>query len=51
MREGRWGVMTHYLADWKAQTDHVAVNVDGWKRLIDGFNVEAVPELGLLLAM
>src|SRR3954471_3405089 len=44
MRDGKWGVMTHYLADWKAQTDHVPINVDEWNRLIDGFNVEALAD-------
>src|SRR4051812_41911519 len=42
MGEGKWGVMTHYLADWKAQTDHLAINVDEWNRLINGFNLEAL---------
>src|SRR5437764_14352900 len=44
MKEGKWGVMTHYLADWKAQTDHLNINGDQWNHLIDGFNVEALAD-------
>jgi len=44
MKEGKWGVMTHYLADWKAQTDHLNITVDEWNRLIDGFKVETLAE-------
>jgi hypothetical protein len=44
MKDGKWGVMTHYLADWKAQTDHLNMTVEEWNRLIDGFNVEALAD-------
>ena len=44
MKQGKWGVMTHYLADWKAQTDHLNMSVEEWNRLIDGFNVEALAD-------
>src|SRR3954468_10139583 len=44
MKDGKWGVMTHYLADWKTQTDHLNMNVDEWNRLIDGFDVEALAD-------
>jgi len=44
MKDGRWGVMTHYLADWKTQTDHLNMNIAEWNRLIDGFNVEALAD-------
>jgi hypothetical protein len=40
MREARWGVMTHYLADWRARTDQLTMSVDQWNQLIDGFDVE-----------
>lgn len=29
MREARWGVMTHYLADWRARADKTEMS-DWW---------------------
>lgn len=42
MGEARWGVMTHYLADWKAQDYKLEMSSDQWNKLIDGFDVEAL---------
>jgi hypothetical protein len=42
MRTARWGVMTHYLSDWRAQVDGGEMTVERWNRLIDGFDVEAL---------
>src|SRR4051812_42619058 len=42
MRGARWGVMTHYLADWRAQVDGGEMTVPRWNQLIDGFDVEAL---------
>ncbi|HEY8994642.1 MAG TPA: alpha-L-fucosidase [Lacunisphaera sp.] len=42
MRTARWGVMTHYLADWRAQVDGGEMTVERWNRLIDGFDVETL---------
>jgi alpha-L-fucosidase len=39
-----WGVMTHYLADWRAQVDGTRMNVGAWNRLIDQFDVEALAD-------
>ncbi|MFL6446623.1 MAG: alpha-L-fucosidase [Bryobacteraceae bacterium] len=44
MKDRKWGVMTHYLADWKTQTDHINISVDEWNRLVDGFDVEALAD-------
>jgi hypothetical protein len=44
MQAGKWGVMTHYLADWKAQTDHLNMSAEEWNRLIDGFDVETLAD-------
>jgi hypothetical protein len=33
MKEGKWGVMTHYLADWQAQTHHLDMTVEEWNKL------------------
>jgi hypothetical protein len=37
MREARWGVMTHFLAEWIAPSAHK--DVEEWNRLVDNFNV------------
>jgi hypothetical protein len=44
MREGRFGVMTHYLADWIARGSGTPMTVEEWNRLIDGFDVEALAQ-------
>ncbi|QNI38614.1 hypothetical protein H7846_12875 [Edaphobacter sp. 4G125] len=36
----RWGVMTHYLADWQARDHKLGMNVELWNKLIDNFDVE-----------
>jgi hypothetical protein len=40
MPEARFGVMTHYLADWQAQVHHLDMSVERWNQLVDGFDVE-----------
>ncbi len=40
MQDARWGVMTHYLADWQARVHHLDMSVEEWNRLVDGFDVE-----------
>lgn len=42
MREARWGVMTHYLADWQATALGLKMSVAQWNALVDGFDVEAL---------
>jgi hypothetical protein len=42
MKPTRWGVMTHYLADWRARVDKEAMSVDKWNDLIDHFDVEGL---------
>lgn len=42
MKDARWGVMTHYLADWIARDAKEAMTVEGWNKLIDGFDVETL---------
>jgi hypothetical protein len=43
MREGRFGVMNHYLADWIARREHVegGFTPQQWNDMIDRFDVEA----------
>ena len=38
----RWGVMTHYLADWQARVHKLDLSVDQWNKMVDGFDVEAM---------
>jgi len=42
MRETRWGVMTHYLADWRERVDHEPRSVGHWNDLIEHFDVDGV---------
>jgi hypothetical protein len=42
MQTARWGVMTHYLADWQARVHKLDMSVDEWNRLVDGFDVEGI---------
>jgi hypothetical protein len=40
LRDAKWGVMSHYLADWIAAREQVKMDVDRWNRLIDAFDAE-----------
>ena len=42
MKDARWGVMTHYLADWRARSDHEPASVEHWNELVDHFDVEGL---------
>lgn len=42
MGEAKWGVMTHYLADWKAEDHKLNMSVEEWNKLIDNFDVETL---------
>ncbi len=42
MQEARWGVMTHYLADWIARSHGLDMNIEQWNKLIDNFDTEAI---------
>jgi hypothetical protein len=42
MQTARWGVMTHYLADWQARAHRLDISVEEWNRMVDGFDVEAL---------
>jgi hypothetical protein len=42
MKGAKWGVMTHYLADWQAQAHNVNMSVDEWNRLVDNFDAEGI---------
>jgi len=42
LQKARWGVMTHYLADWKSEDSNLEMNVGEWNKLIDDFDVEGL---------
>jgi alpha-L-fucosidase len=42
MKAARWGVMTHYLADWIAQASGHEMTVEEWNRLVDAFDAEGL---------
>src|SRR4029079_14240209 len=44
LQEAHWGVMTHFLADWRARVDGEAASVEHWNDLVDHFDVEGLAE-------
>jgi hypothetical protein len=45
MKEAKWGVMTHYLADWIARGENMPggkMTVSEWNNLVDHFDVEGL---------
>src|SRR4051794_34285688 len=45
MREARWGVFTHYLADWKAQDLNIRpMTIDKWNNLVDHVDADALAD-------
>jgi hypothetical protein len=42
MKEARWGVMNHYLADWIGRRERIRMTVEEWNKLIDNFDVEGL---------
>lgn len=40
MGQAKWGVMTHYLADWVAHDSGDKMTVERWNNLVDRFDVE-----------
>jgi hypothetical protein len=44
MKEARWGVMNHYLADWIARGEKMNMSVEQWNSLIDHFDVEGLAQ-------
>jgi alpha-L-fucosidase len=42
MQQAGWGVMVHYLADWKDRDHNLGLNVEKWNELVDRFDVEGL---------
>jgi alpha-glucosidase len=41
-KQARWGVMTHYLADWRAKVDNEKMSAENWNDMVDHFDVEGL---------
>lgn len=41
---GKWGVMTHYLADWQARDHGIAMSPEQWNKMVDNFDVEGLAD-------
>jgi hypothetical protein len=44
MKNARWGVMSHYLADWRERADQETRGIEHWNNLIDRFDVEGLAD-------
>ena len=44
MQKAKWGVMSHYLADWKAKESGEEMSVKKWNEMINNFNVEGLAD-------
>jgi hypothetical protein len=42
MQQARWGVMVHYLADWKVKDHNLDMNVEKWNQLVAGFDANGL---------
>jgi hypothetical protein len=42
MKEARWGIMVHYLADWRARTDSIKMSPEKWNELVGRFNADSL---------
>ena len=44
MKQAKWGVMNHYLAELQGKVHNFTMSVDEWNKLIDNFDTEALAE-------
>ena len=44
MKQAKWGVMNHYLAELQGKVHNLTMSVDEWNKLIDNFDTEALAE-------
>jgi hypothetical protein len=44
LAEARFGVMTHYLADWQARAHDLDMSVDQWNHMVDNFDAAGLAE-------
>jgi hypothetical protein len=41
---GKWGVMTHYLAEWQSREHNIRMNPETWNKMVDNFDVEGLAD-------
>jgi hypothetical protein len=44
LHDAKWGVMTHYLADWIARRERTQMSAERWNEMIDNFDVERLAD-------
>jgi alpha-L-fucosidase-like protein len=44
MKQARWGIMIHYLADWRSRTDSINTTSAIWNETINHFDVEGLAQ-------
>ena len=44
MKQAKWGVMNHYLADLQPKVQHLTMSVNEWNKVIDNFDTETLAE-------
>ncbi len=37
-QQAKWGVMNRYLSDCQARVNHLTMNVEQWKKMVDAFD-------------
>jgi alpha-L-fucosidase len=41
---GKWGVMTHYLAEWQSSEHNIRMSPEEWNKMVDNFDVEGLAD-------
>ena len=44
LRNAKWGVMSHFLADWKAGENNEKMSVEKWNEMINNFDVDGLAD-------
>jgi len=42
--QGKWGVMTHYLAEWQSREHNIRMSPEQWNKMVDNFDVEGLAD-------
>ena len=41
---GKWGVMTHYLAEWQSREHSITMSPETWNKMVNNFDVEGLAD-------
>ncbi len=41
---GKWGMMTHYLAEWQSREHDIRMSPEQWNKMVDNFDVEGLAD-------